>query len=186
MTTPQPPQGTPTDPSAQGTFSPAQGYGQPAAPGQPAPAYGQPAPAYGQPAPGYGQAPGQLPDGYAQAAQQAVLAPKKSPLKKILIGVGTVVLIIAVKIGLGLGIGYATSDKPVHAKPGECVKVTGSDNDPKVDTVDCGSADANYKVISVVDDSFDPDACNNVEGSTAGLAQQLYSDKFVLCLAEKK
>ncbi|MEV8095669.1 hypothetical protein [Streptomyces sp. TLI_235] len=174
MTTPQPPQGLPTDPSAQGGFGPAQGYGQPAAP------------AYGQPAPGYGQAPGQVPDGYAQAAQQAVLAPKKSPVKKILIGVGTLVLIIAVKIGISFGIGYAAADKPVHAKPGECVKVSGSDNDPKVDTVACGSADANYKVISVVDNSFDPNACNTVEGSTAGLAQQLLSDKFVLCLAETK
>ncbi|WP_263104516.1 hypothetical protein [Kitasatospora sp. DSM 101779] len=172
MTTPQPPQGLPTDPSAQGGFGPAQGYGQPA-PGQPAPAYGQPVP-------------GQVPDGYAQAAQAAVLAPKKSPLKKILVGVGTLVLIVAVKLAISFGIGYAAADKPVHAKAGECVKVTGSDNNPKVDTVDCGSADANYKVISVVDNSFDPNACGTVEGSTAGLAQQLLSDKFVLCLAEKK
>jgi hypothetical protein len=168
MTTPQPPQGQP------GTFGPADGFGQPA------PGYGQPA---GQ-VPGQypGQMPGPVPGGYAQT----VLAPKKSRGKKIIIGLVTIVVVIGIKVGIGFAIGYAAADKPVHAKAGQCVHVTGGDTNPKVDTVDCGSADANYTVVSVVDNSFDTHACDNVEQATASLAQQLLSDKFVLCLAEKK
>ena len=74
----------------------------------------------------------------------------------------------------------------MHAKAGQCVKVTGGEKNPDVSIVDCGSADANYTVVSVVDNSFDTNACENVDTATAGLAQQLGSDKFVLCLADKK
>ncbi|WP_405012437.1 hypothetical protein [Kitasatospora sp. NBC_01539] len=159
MTSPQPPYGQPAaDPSAQG-------------------AYGQPAP--GQPAPGYAS-PGQLPGGYAQAVPPA--APKKGKAKKIIAGVITFVVIIGVKVAVG----DLLSDDPVHAKPGQCVKVSGSDNNPDVKTLDCGDAAANYKVLSVVDNSFDPQACESVEGYTAGLAQQLGSEKFVLCLTDAK
>jgi len=107
---------------------------------------------------------------------------KGAKLKKF----GAILLAIVVAVVVKVGIGDLLSDKPVHAKAGQCVNVTGSDNSPKVKTVDCGSSEANYTVVSVIDNSFSPEACDTVSGSDAGLAQQLNSEKFVLCLASKK
>ncbi|MEU2078240.1 hypothetical protein [Streptomyces sp. NPDC013489] len=108
-----------------------------------------------------------------------------APAKKgshILKKVGGVVLAIALALGVKLGLPYLTGDAPVHAKAGECVTVTGPDNDPKVDTTDCSSGKADlYKVVKVIDDTFDVNQCG---AELSALAQQLESDKFVLCLEE--
>ncbi|RKE20183.1 hypothetical protein [Streptomyces sp. TLI_171] len=128
------------------------------------------------------QPPAGVPFEYAQAQQAAAAAPKRGLGKKVLSVLGVVavgLVILAVK----LGIGYAMSDKPVHAKVGECVSVTGSDNDPKVETVGCGDAKATHEVSKIVDNSFDTNACGD---EFDALAQQLGSDKFVLCLTPKK
>ncbi|MFB7835443.1 hypothetical protein [Streptomyces sp. NPDC056056] len=114
------------------------------------------------------------------------LAPEQpAPAKKgsrILKKVGGVVLAIALALGVKLGLPYLTGDAPVHAKAGECVTVTGPDNDPKVDTTDCSSGKADlYKVVKVIDDTFDVNQCG---AELSALAQQLESDKFVLCLEE--
>jgi hypothetical protein len=57
--------------------------------------------------------------------------------------------------------------------------VTGSENNPEVSTKECGDKDANYKVIKVIDGTFDTNACTETD---AALAQQYDEDKFVLCL----
>ncbi|MFD3994811.1 hypothetical protein [Streptomyces sp. NPDC058548] len=108
-----------------------------------------------------------------------------APAKKgsrILKKVGGVVLAIAIALGVKLGLPYLTGDAPVHAKAGECVTVTGPDNDPKVDTTDCASGKADlFKVVKVIDNTFDVNKCG---AELSALAQQLESDKFVLCLQE--
>ncbi|MCX5226668.1 hypothetical protein ABZY16_08660 [Streptomyces sp. NPDC006553] len=108
-----------------------------------------------------------------------------APAKKgsrILKKVGGVVLAIAIALGVKLGLPYLTGDAPVHAKAGECVTVTGPDNDPKVDTTDCSSGKADlFKVVKVIDNTFDVNKCG---AELSALAQQLESDKFVLCLEE--
>ncbi|MEE1816599.1 LppU/SCO3897 family protein [Streptomyces sp. NPDC004288] len=113
--------------------------------------------------------------------QQQPAAPAKKGgalLKKV----GGVVVAIVVALAVKLGLPYLTGDAPVHAKAGECVTVTGPDNDPKVDTVDCSSGKADlFKVVKVVDDTFDVNKCGE---QLSALAQQLDSDKFVLCLEE--
>ncbi|MER7949014.1 hypothetical protein ABTY59_16660 [Streptomyces sp. NPDC096079] len=96
--------------------------------------------------------------------------------------VGGVVVAIVVAVAVKLGLPYLTGDAPVHAKAGECVTVSGPDNDPKVDTVDCSSGKADlFKVVKVIDDTFDVNKCGE---QLSALAQQLDSDKFVLCLEE--
>ncbi|MFD9130511.1 hypothetical protein, partial [Kitasatospora sp. NPDC059571] len=148
MTTPQSPQGQP------GTFGPADNFGQPA-PGYAPPAGQVPGQYPGQvpgQAPAYVPPGAQVPGGYGQPP---VVKPKGGRGKKIVIGIVTVIMVIVVKLVIGFAIGYATADKPVHAKAGECVHVTGGNTNPKVDTVDCGSADADYTVVSVIDNSFD-------------------------------
>ncbi|MFF0479320.1 hypothetical protein [Streptomyces sp. NPDC004284] len=95
--------------------------------------------------------------------------------------VGGVVVAIIVAVAVKLGIPYLTGDAPVHAKAGDCVTVSGPENDPKVDSVDCSSGKADlYKVVKVVDNTFDLDKCGEV--GEVGLAQQWDADKFVLCL----
>ncbi|MFF9865065.1 hypothetical protein ACIRD2_15225 [Streptomyces sp. NPDC093595] len=103
-------------------------------------------------------------------------APRKAGWgKKILRIVALIVVAVAVK----LGISYFFNS-PVHAAAGDCVQVTGSDTDPKVETKECGDKDANYKVVKVVDNTFDVNACGTT--GEAALAQQWDQEKFVLCL----
>ncbi|MBD0709961.1 MULTISPECIES: hypothetical protein [unclassified Streptomyces] len=108
-----------------------------------------------------------------------------APAKKggaLLKKVGGVVVAIVVAVGVKLGLPHLTGDAPVHAKAGECVTVSGSENDPKVDTTDCASGKADlFKVIKVIDNTFDVNKCGE---DASALAQQLGSDKFVLCLEE--
>ncbi|MDX2563773.1 hypothetical protein PV371_29565 [Streptomyces sp. TX20-6-3] len=117
--------------------------------------------------------------------EQPAAPEQPAPAKKgsrILKKVGGVVLAIALALAVKLGLPYLTGDAPVHAKAGECVTVTGPDNDPKVDTTDCSSGKADlFKVVKVIDDTFDVNKCGT---ELSALAQQLESDKFVLCLEE--
>ncbi|MFF8379850.1 hypothetical protein ACF07V_27395 [Streptomyces sp. NPDC015661] len=108
-----------------------------------------------------------------------------APAKKggaLLKKVGGIVVAIVVAVAVKLGLPHLTGDAPVHAEAGECVTVTGPDNDPKVDTVDCSSGKADlFKVVKVIDNTFDLNKCGE---ELSALAQQLGSDKFVLCLDE--
>ncbi|MEU2234312.1 hypothetical protein ACH4A8_11600 [Streptomyces vietnamensis] len=117
--------------------------------------------------------------------EQQPAAPAPAPAKKgsaLLKKVGGFVVLLVVGLAVKLGIPYLTGDTPVHAKAGECVTVTGPDNDPKVDTVDCSSGKADlFKVVKVVDNTFDLNVCGDEHSA---LAQQWDADKFVLCLDE--
>ncbi|WP_306327102.1 LppU/SCO3897 family protein [Streptomyces venezuelae] len=114
------------------------------------------------------------------AAEQPAAPAKKG--SRILKKVGGVVVAIAIAVAVKVGLPHLTGDAPVHAKAGECVTVTGPDNDPKVDTTDCASGKADlFKVVKVIDNTFDVNKCG---AELSALAQQLESDKFVLCLEE--
>ncbi|MBT2442877.1 hypothetical protein J7E93_22770 [Streptomyces sp. ISL-36] len=105
-------------------------------------------------------------------------AKKKGGIGKKILGV---VVAIAVVLFWKLGVPYITGDAPVHAEAGDCVTVSGPENDPKVDSKPCTEKVADlYKVVKVIDNTFDVEKCGEV-GEVA-LAQQLQSDKFVLCL----
>ncbi|MFE6104608.1 hypothetical protein ACFVQ4_32245 [Streptomyces laurentii] len=118
-----------------------------------------------------------------QGAPAPGMAPEPAPQKKggaMLKKVGSFVVLAVVAIAVKLGLPYVTGSAPVHAKAGECVEVTGPDNDPKVDTKDCSSGGSDlFKVVKVYDDTFDVNKCGE---ELSALAQQLNSDKFVLCL----
>ncbi|MBT2404501.1 MULTISPECIES: hypothetical protein [unclassified Streptomyces] len=94
-----------------------------------------------------------------------------------------VVVLIVAAVVVKLGISYFFNS-PVHAEAGDCVQVTGSENDPKVSTKECGDKDANFKVVKVVENTFDVNVCG--ETGEAALAQQWDQEKFVLCLAPVK
>ncbi|MER6257686.1 hypothetical protein ABT224_40835 [Streptomyces sp. NPDC001584] len=107
---------------------------------------------------------------------------KKGGLGKKILGI---VVAIAVVLFWRLGLPYLTGEAPVHAKAGDCVVVTGPENDPKVDSKGCTEKVADlYKVVKVVDNTFDLDKCEGV--AEVALAQQLETDKFVLCMEPVK
>ncbi|MFF5976533.1 hypothetical protein ACFY7C_34020 [Streptomyces sp. NPDC012769] len=115
------------------------------------------------------------------APEQAPAPEKKKGglLKKI----GGFVVLVIVAVAVKLGLPHLTGDAPVHAKVGECVTVTGPDDAPKVDTQDCSSGKADlFKVAQVHEGTFDLNKCD--QNKYSALAQQLGSDKFVLCLEE--
>ncbi|MCX4721776.1 LppU/SCO3897 family protein [Streptomyces virginiae] len=105
-------------------------------------------------------------------------AKKKGTLGKKILGV---VVAIAVVLFWRLGLPYLTGEAPVHAEAGDCVVVTGPENAPKVESKGCTEKVADlYKVVKVVDNTFDLDKCQGV--ADVALAQQFDADKFVLCM----
>ncbi|MCH0543353.1 hypothetical protein I3F58_28155 [Streptomyces sp. MUM 203J] len=101
---------------------------------------------------------------------------KKGIVKKILSVVVLLVVVAAVKFGIS----YVFTG-PTHAEAGDCVQVTGPDNDPKVETKECSEGGPDlYKVVKVVDDTFDHTKCG--DAGESALAQQWNSEQFVLCL----
>ncbi|MFC8274364.1 hypothetical protein ACFUJR_17905 [Streptomyces sp. NPDC057271] len=111
------------------------------------------------------------------------LAPAEPAKKKRSIGktILSIVVAFAAILFWKLGLPYLTGEAPVSAKVGECVTVTGSDTDPEVESKPCGEKVPDlYKVVKVIDDTFDVEKCGDV--SEVALAQQLESYKFVLCL----
>ncbi|MEU8760759.1 hypothetical protein [Streptomyces sp. NPDC048659] len=118
-------------------------------------------------------------DPFAAAPAPEAPAPEKKggALKKI----GGIVLTAVILLAVKLGYPYLTGDAPVHAKAGECVTVTGPDNNPEVSTEGCSSGKADlYKVVKAIDDTMDPEKCGEL--GEVRLVQQWDADKFVLCL----
>ncbi|MEU9702386.1 hypothetical protein [Streptomyces sp. NPDC047981] len=116
-------------------------------------------------------------------APESAPAPAEPAKKKRSIGktILSIVVAIAAILFWKLGLPYLTGDAPVAAKVGECVQVTGEENDPQVENKPCGEKGPDlYKVVKVIDDTFDVNKCGDV--SEVALAQQLESYKFVLCL----
>ncbi|MFJ9829668.1 hypothetical protein ACIRSU_35610 [Streptomyces sp. NPDC101160] len=126
-------------------------------------------------------------DPFAAAPGTAPMAPAPAPQKKggALKKIGGFVVLLVVGLAVKLGIPYLTGDTPVHAQVGDCVTVSGPENDPKVDTQDCNSGKKDlYKVAEVHDNTFDLNKCD--QNKYSALAQQWDADKFVLCLTDVK
>ncbi|MFE4986553.1 hypothetical protein ACFRFO_23505 [Streptomyces sp. NPDC056664] len=121
--------------------------------------------------------------------EQPAAPEQPAPAKKgsrILKKVGGVVLAIAIALGVKLGLPYLTGDAPVHAKAGECVTVTGPDNDPKVDTTDCSSGKADlFKVVKVIDNTFDVNKCGAELSALLGGSVMCISDWCLEVVAAK-
>ncbi|MEU6298576.1 LppU/SCO3897 family protein [Streptomyces erythrochromogenes] len=124
----------------------------------------------------------QTPEQPATPVAPSEPAKKKSGLGKKILGVAVA---IAIALFWRLGLPHLTGEAPVHAEAGDCVVVTGPDNDPKVDSTSCTEKVPDlYKVVKVIDNTFDIDKCEGV--AEVALAQQLETDKFVLCMEPVK
>ncbi|GHF29568.1 hypothetical protein GCM10018790_03800 [Kitasatospora xanthocidica] len=183
------PYGSPVPPPAA-PYGPPPGYGQPP---QPAPGYGPPPP-YGQQPPyaqqpPYGQAPpgqqpyGQQPPpgayGYPQPAAPAPAAP---PAKRS--GFSKLKAVGLVGGGVALVVGYFVAGPSVSsAKPGDCVKVSGSRD---VDIVKCTDSKANYRVLSKFEGTTDVNRCKQTPQTTSAVSgksgRRWNKKRYVLCL----
>ncbi|MEH0545474.1 hypothetical protein QA802_21095 [Streptomyces sp. B21-105] len=133
---------------------------------------------YGQPE---GQAP-YPPQGTAPYAPVPPAAPGKRVSKKVLRIVGFIVLAIiiaVVKWQMGKTDAETTS-------VGSCVHNKGSQSDPDLKTVDCSSADAQYKVVGKFDNSSDDKKCATVTEAEIAYIQSGGNHDVVLCLKATK
>ncbi|MFJ8081616.1 hypothetical protein ACIQ6Y_13475 [Streptomyces sp. NPDC096205] len=69
---------------------------------------------------------------------------------------------------------------------GDCMHNKGSMTSADLETVDCSSTDAQYKVIEKFDDTSDTDKCNTVTGTEIAYYQTGDGHNLVLCLKEVK
>ncbi|CCH27829.1 hypothetical protein ABZ816_06830 [Actinosynnema sp. NPDC047251] len=196
MTTPpnQPPHGPPP-----GGYPPPQpGWGQTPPPGFPAappaahpqqqpyppqpnyPPPGQGYPGQGYPPPGYPQQPGYPPGQPGYPGQQNFPPPPKKGTSTgakalvVVVALGVVGIVVA---GIIAGIG-----SPGRAAVGDCIKVNSvSVTDADVETIDCSSPQAAFKVAVTLDSSTD--ACPSGDYSEYSDRGGRRSNGFKLCLA---
>ncbi|MET9296678.1 hypothetical protein [Streptomyces sp. NPDC003077] len=73
------------------------------------------------------------------------------------------------------------------AAVGDCMKNTGSTYSPKMETVDCSSSEAKYKVAEVHDDTTDKSLCDLTKYNAYSEASgRRHRNKVVLCLEDVK
>lgn len=190
-----PPRYGPPPPAAQ--YGPPPGYGAqpygpppPQVPAQPGPpGYGPPPPAYGAPQQPYGGPPQPAqpyppagPYGHPQPAPAAGAPGGKRTTRSKLKAVG--VLIAAAVVGGG----YLFSGPSVSsAKPGDCVRVSGTRD---VEIVKCTDSKANYRVLSKFEDTTDTNRCRQTPQSTSAVSgksgRRWNKKRYVLCLGPLK
>ncbi|MFI1201037.1 hypothetical protein ACH4VR_16590 [Streptomyces sp. NPDC020883] len=142
---PQVPYGASPFGQQQGRPAPQAGY---AYPQQPQPPYGQ------QPHPGFPQAPQQpYPQGGPPVPPQPT-RPRRSP-KAVLRGAGVVIGLMVIAAAW-----ISSLDDADSAEAGDCVKKSSSALDDGLAVVDCGTAEAQYKVTAVHNGSSDPSVCS--------------------------
>ncbi|MFI1940694.1 hypothetical protein ACH44C_26545 [Streptomyces purpureus] len=105
--------------------------------------------------------------------------------KTILKGVGVVAGLVVLAVGY-----FLSQDDADHAKAGDCLKNNGTTVAPDLQVVECGGAEAVYKVVEVIPDTLETSRC---EGrSDIGYQEQTRGGRrssgkqFVLCLDEIK
>ncbi|TDO44405.1 hypothetical protein EV643_116217 [Kribbella sp. VKM Ac-2527] len=79
---------------------------------------------------------------------------------------------------------YGATISPSSAAAGDCIQNKGTSINPDVRVVDCGSADAEYKVLGKVDSS-DETRCEQYEGYTVAYTEERGSSAYTLCLGPK-
>ncbi|MFE0187054.1 hypothetical protein [Streptomyces sp. NPDC058989] len=169
------------NPYPQGPPPPQAPYGQPqpgyAHPQQPQAPYG-----YQQPQPGY-PAPPQQPYMQGGAPVPPPRPAKNRSPKAILKGIGVVFVLIA------FAFFWITSlDDADSAEVGDCVQKSESSLDDGLKVVDCGTAEAQYKVTAVHNDTSDPSVCPAGESAyTKSVQRRKRADThMVLCLTPAK
>ena len=96
------------------------------------------------------------------------------------------ILFLLLPIALIVLIVFAAQGDPEYASEGECIQNKGTVSAPDVRVVDCGSADAEYKIVGKLDNSTNSDECEQFTGYTVAYTEERGSSKYTLCLAPQK
>lgn len=80
-------------------------------------------------------------------------------------------------------IALSAQGSPKYASVGDCVQNKGTTDAPDVAVVDCGSADAEFKIVGKLKDSTNYMDCEQFGDSTASYTKEQGSSKYTLCLA---
>jgi len=70
-----------------------------------------------------------------------------------------------------------------YASVGDCVQNKGTTSAPDVQVVDCGSADAEFKIVGKLENSTNYDECEKFDGFTVAYTKEKGSSSYTLCLA---
>ncbi|OEJ25952.1 hypothetical protein BGM19_19895 [Streptomyces agglomeratus] len=179
------------------THPPQQGpgpYGQPYPQGQqpPQPGYGypqqQPYPqqqAYPQQQP-YPPQQQQYPPQQQWNAPPAPAPPSRSGpgAKKIFQIVAGVIVAIMCVVGY-----FASQNDADHAEAGDCLKNNGTTVSPDLQVVECGGAEAAYKVVEVIPDTLETSKCegkSDIGYQESRTGRRSSGKQFVLCIDEIK
>ncbi|MFJ6485275.1 MULTISPECIES: LppU/SCO3897 family protein [unclassified Streptomyces] len=102
-------------------------------------------------------------------------------VRKVLGIAGAVAVLAAVAVGY-----FLSQDGADRAAAGDCLKNNGDPIFPDLRVVDCGDADALYKVVRVLPDTVDTARCQGVSDigyeEQADRARHKSGKQFVLCL----
>ncbi|WP_371497721.1 hypothetical protein OG871_17375 [Kitasatospora sp. NBC_00374] len=107
--------------------------------------------------------------------------PRRSRLRAAL----TALVLVAAIVAALFVAGYVMRDAPTTAEVGSCVHNAGTDAKPDVSVVDCGAANAEFKVLKVVR-TADESQCDTVDGVEASYSEERSSSMFVLCLGRNR
>ncbi|WP_344113969.1 LppU/SCO3897 family protein [Kribbella alba] len=77
---------------------------------------------------------------------------------------------------------WGNMGNPSSADVGQCVLNKGNSSAPNVEVVDCGSSDAQYRIIGRLENSSNADDCEKFEGYTAAYTKETGSSSYTLCL----
>lgn len=80
-------------------------------------------------------------------------------------------------------IALSVQGNPKYAGVGDCVQNNGTTSAPDVAVVDCGSANAEFKIVGKLKDSTNYNDCEQFSGYTASYTEEQGSSKYTLCLA---
>lgn len=90
-------------------------------------------------------------------------------------------LLLPVLVIAAIVVGNLTTTTSSEAKVGDCVQNAGTISDPNVTVVDCGSPDAEFKVLGRVSSSVSS-LCDQYEGATVTYTETRRSSGYTLCL----
>ncbi|MET9731796.1 hypothetical protein ABZZ79_14415 [Streptomyces sp. NPDC006458] len=137
----------------------------------------------GAPQPGQPGVPPQQPYGMpGQGAPVPPPAPAKRFSKKLLRIAGFIVIAIIIAV---LKWQFGKTDAETTSV-GACLHNKGSMTQADLETVDCTSSNAEYKVIEKFDDTSDTDKCNTVKETEVAYYQTGEGHDVVLCLKAVK
>lgn len=120
----------------------------------------------------------QLPEPMPGAPGQPMDMGKPLYLRPAILGFLIPIAVIALLV-------FTNQSEPSSAGVGDCIQNKGTVSDPNVKVVDCGSGDAQYKVVGKLSNSTNTDQCEQFEGYTVAYTEEGRSTGYTLCLAPK-